>query len=157
GKIGTLFGASRFLAALSYILGLKLAKNIGTINATVLSRLPVVGVNLTIPLVPSYTAAALLQGFKSAFSMIDVPLRQSYLMGVIKRSKRASAAGASSTVRMISATVAPTISGYLFQYVSIMFPFFVGASFQLASAVLLWLFFKDLKPPEERERNVFKD
>lgn len=150
GKIGTLFGASRFLASLSYILGLKLAKNIGTINATVLSRLPVVGVNLTIPLVPSYTAAALLQGFKSAFSMIDVPLRQSYLMGVIKRSKRASAAGASSTVRMISATVAPTISGYLFQYVSIMFPFFVGASFQLASAVLLWLFFKDIKPPEER-------
>ncbi|RLG53665.1 MAG: hypothetical protein DRO00_03415 [Thermoproteota archaeon] len=157
GKIGTLFGASRFLAALSYILGLKLAKNIGTINATVLSRLPVVGVNLTIPLVPSYTAAALLQGFKSAFSMIDVPLRQSYLMGVIKRSKRASAAGASSTVRMVSATVTPTISGYLFQYVSIMFPFFVGASFQLASAVLLWLFFKDIKPPEERERNVSKD
>ena len=103
GKIGTLFGASRFLAALSYILGLKLAKNIGAINATVLSRLPVVGANLTIPLVPSYTAAALLQGFKSAFSMIDVPLRQSYLMGVIKRSKRASAAGASSTVRMVSA------------------------------------------------------
>ena len=151
GKIGTLFGASRFLSALSYILGLKLAKRIGTINATVLSRLPVVGVNLIIPLVPTYTVAALLQGFKSAFSMIDVPLRQSYLMGVTRRSRRASVAGASGTAMKVSSTIAPTISGYFFQYLSIMLPFFLGGSFQLASAVLLWVFFKDIKPPEERE------
>ena len=80
-----------------------------------LSRLPAAGAHLTIPLMSNYAAAALLQGFKSAFSMIDVPLRQSYLVGVIMKSRRASAAGASSTVMMISATVAPTISGYLFQ------------------------------------------
>lgn len=150
GKIGTLFGASRLLSALSYILGLKLARRIGTVNATVLSRLPVVVVNLIIPLVPTYTVAALLQGFKSAFSMIDVPLRQSYLMGITRRSRRASAAGASSTAMRVASTVAPALSGYFLQYVSIMLPFLLGGSFQLASAVLLWVLFKDIKPPEER-------
>ncbi len=150
GKIGTLFGASRLLSALSYILGLKMARRIGTVNATVLSRLPVVGVNLILPLIPTYTVAALLQGFKSAFSMIDVPLRQSYLMGITRRSRRASVAGASSTAMRVAATVAPTLSGYFFQYVSIMLPFFLGGTFQLTSAVLLWVLFKDIKPPEER-------
>jgi len=151
GKIGTLFGASRLLSALSYILGLKMAKRIGTVNATVLSRLPVVAVNLIIPIVPTYTIAAFLQGFKSAFSMIDVPLRQSYLMGITRRSRRASVAGASSTAMRVASTITPTLSGYLLQYVSIMLPFFLGGAFQLTSAVLLWILFKDMKPPEEQE------
>jgi len=151
GGIGTLFGVSRFLSALSYILGLKLARRVGTVNATVLSRLPVVGVNLVIPLVPTYIIGAFLQVFKSAFSMIDVPLRESYLMGITRRSKRASAAGASHTAMMVTSTVTPTLTGYSFQYISIMLPFFLGGSFQLASAVLLWFFFKDVKLPEERE------
>lgn len=128
-----------------------MAKRIGMINATVLSRLPVVGVNLILPFMSNYTIAALLQGFKSAFSMIDVPLKQSYLMGITRKSRRASVAGASSTAMRVAATIAPTLSGYFLQYVSIMLPFLLEGAFQLTSAVLLWFFFKDIKPPEERE------
>ncbi|MCK4952861.1 MFS transporter [Candidatus Bathyarchaeota archaeon] len=151
GKVGILFGASRLLSAFSLIIGLKLAKRIGTINTTVLSRLPVVVVNLIIPFVPTYTIAALLQVFQSAFALIDRPLRQSYLMGITRSSRRASMAGASDTAMKVTSAVAPTLSGYIFQYISIMLPFFLGGSFQLASALLLWIFFKDIKPPEEHE------
>ena len=149
GKIGAMFGASRFLAALSFILGLKMARRVGTIRATVLSRIPVVAVNVLTPLMPSFTAAALLRVFMSLFSMIDVPLRQSYLMGVIRSRRRASAAGVVAVVSRVTSAGAPSVTGYLFEYVSTALPFFVASSFQLASASLMYLLFKDIKPPEE--------
>lgn len=149
GKIGTLFGASRFLAAFSYVLGLKMAERVGTIRATTLSRIPVVAVNVLTPLVPSYTVAALLRGFMSLFSMIDVPLRQSYLMGIIKSRRRASAAGVVTVVSRATSAAAPFLTGYFIEYVSMALPFYIAASFQLASAGLMYFLFKDIRPPEE--------
>jgi MFS family permease len=149
GKIGTLFGASRFLAAFSYVLGLKMAERVGTIRATALSRIPVVAVNVLTPLVPSYTVAALLRGFMSLFSMIDVPLRQSYLMGIIKSRRRASAAGVVTVVSRATSAAAPFLTGYFIEYVSMALPFYIAASFQLASAGLMYFLFKDIRPPEE--------
>jgi len=149
GQIGTLFGASRLIAAGSYYLGLRMARSVGTIRATVLSRIPVVIINYLTPIVPVYSIAAYMRGFMSLFSMIDVPLRQSYLMGVIKSGRRASAAGVVAVISRFTAAGAPLLSGYIIQYVSIDLPFYIAASFQLASAGLMYYFFKDIKPPEE--------
>lgn len=149
GQIGTLFGASRLIAAGSYYLGLRMARSVGTIRATVLSRIPVVIINYLTPMVPVYSIAAYMRGFMSLFSMIDVPLRQSYLMGVIKSGRRASAAGVVAVISRFTAAGAPLLSGYIIQYVSIDLPFYIAASFQLASAGLMYYFFKDIRPPEE--------
>ena len=150
GAIGTFFGASRFLAAFSYFLGLKIAERVGTIRAIVISRVPVVFVNALTPLLPGYTATALVRGFMSLFSMIDVPLRQSYLMGVVGSRRRASAAGVVTVVSRFTAAGAPLLTGYSFQYVSISLPFYVAASFQFLSLSLMYLLFRDIRPPEEQ-------
>jgi len=150
GEIGTLFGLSRVVAAGSYYLGLKLAKGVGTIRATVLSRVPVVIINILTPLTPTYALVAYMRGFMSLFSMIDVPLRQSYLMGVIKSKRKASAAGIVAVVSRFTAAGAPMLSGYIMQFISIDLPFFLAAGFQLASASLMYLIFKDVKPPDEK-------
>lgn len=150
GEIGTLFGLSRIVAAGSYYLGLKLAKGVGTIRAIVLSRVPVVIINILTPLTPTYAIVAYMRGFMSLFSMIDVPLRQSYLMGVIKSKRKASAAGIVAVVSRFTAAGAPMLSGYIMQFISIDLPFFLAAGFQLASASLMYLIFKDVKPPDEK-------
>jgi MFS family permease len=149
GQIGTLFGLSRLIAAGSYYLGLRMAKGVGTIKATVLSRIPVVIINILTPLTPTYMVVAYMRGFMSLFSMIDVPLRQSYLMGVIKSKRKASAAGIVAVVSRFTAAGAPMLSGYIMQFISIDLPFFLAAGFQLASASLMYLIFKDVKPPGE--------
>jgi MFS family permease len=151
GKIGALFGASQFIAAFSYLIGLKMAEQVGTIRATVLSRIPVVVVNILTPMIPIYIVAALLRGFMSLFSMIDVPLRQSYLMGVIKSRRRASAAGIVTVVSRVAAAGAPILTGYLIQYVSLGLPFQIAATFQLSSAGLMYFIFRDIRPPEEEK------
>lgn len=150
GQIGTLFGLSRIVAAGSYYLGLRLAKGVGTIRATVLSRVPVVIINILTPLTPTYAIVAYMRGFMSLFSMIDVPLRQSYLMGIIKSKRKASAAGIVAVVSRFTAAGAPMLSGYIMQFISIDLPFFLAAGFQLASASLMYLIFKDIKPPDEK-------
>jgi MFS family permease len=129
GQIDTLFGLSRIIAAGSYYLGLRLAKGVGTIRATVLSRIPVVIINTLTPLMPTYIIVAYMRGFMSLFSMIDVPLRQSYLMGVIKSKRKASAAGVVAVVSRFTAAGAPLISGYIMQFISIDLPFFIAAGF----------------------------
>jgi MFS family permease len=150
GQIGTLFGASRIVAAGSLYLGLRLAKRIGTIRAIVLSRVPVGIINILTPFMPSYIIVAYMRGFMSLTSMIDVPLRQSYLMGVIKSKRKASAAGIVAVVSRFTAAGAPLLSGYIMQFISIDLPFFLAAGFQLASASLMYVIFKDIKPPDEQ-------
>jgi len=147
--IGALFGASRVISSFSYILGFKMARRFGIIRATVLSRLPVVAVNILTPLMPSFTIVAALRLFMALFSMIDVPLRQSYIMGIMGR-RKASAAGVVTVVSRFTSAGAPTVTGYVLQYVSMSLPFFIAASFQFASAALMYLLFKDVRPPEER-------
>ncbi len=149
GVIGALFGASRIISSFSYILGFRMARRFGIIRATVLSRLPVVAVNILTPLMPSFTIVAALRLFMALFSMIDVPLRQSYIMGIMGR-RRASAAGVVTVVSRFTSAGAPTVTGYVLQYVSMSLPFFIAASFQCASAALMYLLFKDVRPPEER-------
>jgi MFS family permease len=150
GQIGTLFGLSRIIAAGSYYLGLRLAKGVGTIRATVLSRIPVVIINILTPITPTYAIVAYMRGFMSLFALIDVPLRQSYLMGVIKSKRKASAAGIVAVVSRFTAAGAPMLSGYIMQFISIDLPFFLAAGFQLASASFMYLIFKDVKPPDEK-------
>lgn len=147
--IGALFGASRVISSFSYILGFKMARRFGIIRATVLSRLPVVAVNILTPLMPSFTIVAALRLFMALFSMIDVPLRQSYIMGIMGR-RKASAAGVVTVFSRFTSAGAPTVTGYVLQYMSMSLPFFIAASFQFASAALMYLLFKDIRPPEER-------
>jgi len=148
-QIGVLFGATRLFSSLSYYLGLRMAQRVGAIKAIVLSRMPGVAVNFLTPLAPGYAVAAYLQVFKSFFSMIDVPLRQSYLMGVIRSRRRASAAGLVSIISRFTAAGAPLVSGYIIQYVSVDLPFVFAAGFQFASAALMYVLFREVKPPEE--------
>jgi MFS family permease len=154
GAIGTFFGASRFLAAFSYFLGLRIAERVGVIRAIVISRVPVVFVNALTPVLPGYTAVALTRGFMSLFSMIDVPLRQSYLMGMIGSRRRASAAGVVTVVSRFTAAGAPLLTGYSLQYVSISLPFYAAAFFQFLSLGFMYVLFKDIRPPEEQSAVV---
>ena len=152
GQIGILFGLTRFLTLFSYILGLKMAHRVGTIRATVISRLPVVVGTILTPLMPSYMLVAILRLFMSLFSSIDVPLRQSYLMGVVKGRSRASAVGVVTVVRGVTSAGIPSLTGYFFEYVSIDLPFYFASAFRLASASLMYYLFKDIKPEGEQQK-----
>jgi MFS family permease len=150
-EIGLIMGLGRFIATLSFTLGFKMAKRFGTIRATALSRIPIFIINILTPFMPSFAFVAASRLFMSIFSDIDVPLRQSYIMGVTRSKVRASTYGVVQVVSRFTSAGAPAITGYLYQFVSLSFPFFGAGFFQFASAASMYLLFKDIKPPEERE------
>jgi len=149
-EIGVLNGVMQLINTLSYALGFKMAGRFGTIRATVFSRVPVFVINSLTPFMPSFAVVSTARLFMSLFSNIDVPLRQSYIMGVTRSRIRASAYGMVQVVSRFTSAGAPAITGYLYEYVSLAIPFFGAASFQFASAASMYLLFKDIKPPEER-------
>jgi len=151
-EIGLITGMGRFIATLSFALGLRMAKRFGTIKATALSRVPIFTINLLTPFMPSFTLVAASRLLMSVFSDIDVPLRQSYIMGVTRSRVRASTYGVVQVVSRFTSAGAPAITGYLYEFVSLSFPFFGAGLFQLASAASMYLLFKDIKPPEERTK-----
>ena len=70
-------GLGRFIATLSFVHGLKMAKRFGTIKATALSRAPIIPINFLTPFMPSFAFVAASHLFISLFSDIDFPLKQS--------------------------------------------------------------------------------
>lgn len=152
-EIGLITGLGRFIATLSFTLGLRMAKRFGAIRATAMSRVPIFIINFLTPLLPSFAFVAAGRLFMSIFSDIDVPLRQSYIMGVTRSKVRASTYGVVQVVSRFTSAGAPAITGYLYEFVNLSFPFYGAGFFQFASAASMYLFFKDIKPPEERTSN----
>lgn len=46
--------------------------------------------------------------------------------------------------------MSPGIAGYIFANISLELPFEIGAALQALNAILFYVFFHDLRPPEER-------
>ena len=151
-EIGLITGLGRFIATLSFTLGFRMAKRFGTIRATAMSRVPIFFINFLTPFMPSFAFVAASRLIMSVFSDIDVPLRQSYIMGVTRSRVRASTYGFVQVVSRFTSAGAPAITGYLYEFVSLSFPFYGAGFFQFASAASMYLLFKDIKPPEEREK-----
>jgi len=149
-EIGLVTGLGRFIATLSFALGFRMAKRFGTIRATVMSRVPIFIINFLTPFMPSFAFVAASRLLMSVFSDIDVPLRQSYIMGVTRSKVRASTYGVVQVVSRFTSAGAPAITGYLYEFVSLALPFYGAGFFQFASAASMYLLFKDIKPPEER-------
>ena len=151
-EIGLITGLGRFIATLSFTLGFRMAKRFGTIRATAMSRVPIFFINFLTPFMPSFAFVAASRLLMSVFSDIDVPLRQSYIMGVTRSKVRASTYGVVQVVSRFTSAGAPAITGYLYEFVSLSFPFYGAGFFQFASAASMYLLFKDIKPPEEKEK-----
>jgi MFS family permease len=81
---------------------------------------------------------------------MDVPTRQSYIVAVVAPHERTRAAGITQLVRMAGWAVAPVFAGMLMQGTSLALPLIIGASMKVAYDVLLYVAFRNLKPPEER-------
>jgi MFS family permease len=103
-------------------------------------------------LAPTYELAGVIYIIRNFFMNISWPVQQSYLMGTVKVSERASASAITSTIWGIGSSVGPIFAGYLLSgtdYVSISEPLLIGSAIYLASAVAFYFLFRGTPPPEE--------
>lgn len=140
-SIGPVFAASYLLSAASVWGTSALAGRVGSVRTIVITRIGAALLMIATALSPTFLVAVILQILRTAFTMMVTPVRQAFTMGLFPSEERATASGMTGVVRRLSAAASPPITGALFETGDLGAPFFLGAAFQLVSALLYSVFF----------------
>lgn len=149
--VSGLFFAARILNALSHLAAAKLAKKIGLVNTMVFTHIPSSLFLATVPFAPNFWVAATLFLLREGLVEMDVPTRQSYVMAMVKPEERTFASGVTHLVRMGMWALGPAFTGLFRSALAASGALFVGAGLKIAYDVLLYVSFRNLKPPEEKK------
>jgi MFS family permease len=86
---------------------------------------------------------------RMAFSQMDVPARQSYVMAVVPPEERAAAASMTNVPRSLATALAPLIAGALLEHSTFGWPLIAGGLLKLAYDLLLLVLFRRVRPAHE--------
>lgn len=149
--IAVLFLGARGMNAVSHLGAAWLARRIGLVNTMVFTHIPSSLLLVTVAFAPNFWVAAVLFLLREGLVEMDVPTRQSYVMAVVRPNERTFASGITHLVRLLGWAAAPGFAGFLMQFLAISTPLFVGAGMKITYDLMLYLSFRGIKPPEERE------
>jgi MFS family permease len=146
--ISAMVGASNLFSALSYAFAPTMATQFGTVRMVVSTRF--VEVALLATLLPSFSVASIVHVIRGIFASFGLPIRQSYMMGVVGSEDRATAVGVSSGLGWgFPYAVTPVVSGYMMEEVSLSVPIYISVLLSMANSAVYYGFFHHLRPPEE--------
>ncbi len=155
-KLAELFFILNLATAVPYLMAGRIAYAMGSVRAVVVTRSIACVLLVAMTLMPTFFTAALLYLVRMIFNVLSIPVRQSYLMGVIDPSERASAAGLANVPSQVTSAAGPYLAGVFMQHIALALPLEFAAAMQALNAYLYWLFFRNVYPPEELdfERNA---
>ena len=133
------------LQAVSFQAAVRLAPRIGLVNTMVFTHLPSNVLLALIPFAPGETTAFALLFARFALSQMDVPVRQSYVVGVVDPEERTAASAYTNTVRYVVRPVGPLAAAPIMQ-VSLGAPFVVAGALKGAYDLALYAAFRR-RPP----------
>jgi MFS family permease len=145
-----IFSVAGVLTALSFLAAAKIADRVGLINTMVFTHIPS---NLLLVMVGFAPSLPLAIGFyltRMALSQMDVPTRQSYIVGVVNEDERTTAAGITNISRNISQAISPSVTGTILQLLPAMSaPFVIGGALKIVYDLALYFSFRNVKPEQE--------
>jgi MFS family permease len=146
-----IFSISGVLTAFSFMAAAKIADKIGLIKTMVFTHIPANVLIIAVAFAPTLPIAVVLYLLRMALSQMDVPTRQSYIVAVVREDERTIAAGVTNISRNVTQAISPSLTGVLIQWISLSAPFVIGGALKVAYDVALFLNFRNVKPPEEKE------
>ena len=153
GAIGSILFGVNVLAAISALGAAWLAGRIGLVNTMIFTHVPSNILLMLVPLMPSLPLAIGMLLLRFSISQMDVPTRQSYTMAVVEADERAAASGITTIARSFGAMVSPALTGVFLSMPGLLsMPFLLAGGVKLVYDGLLYLNFRQVKPPEELER-----
>ena len=99
-------------------------------------------------LMPSASLAVTFLLVRTAFSSMDVPVRQSYVMSVVPAEERAAAASVTSVPRSLASAVSPLLAGSLLGFSTFGWPLVIGGVLKITYDILLLVQFRHIRPTE---------
>ncbi len=149
-QLGALFFVTNVLSAPSNLAAGRIARRFGSVRAIVATRSIAVGLLALLPLMPTFALAGAVFLLRTLANVVSGPIRQSYLMGVVDPADRSTAAGLSNLPLQACSAVGPTVAGRLIEVAWIGLPLELAAALQGVNAILYYVFFHKIRPPEEK-------
>jgi MFS family permease len=146
----TIFFWTGTFSAFSALAAVRIARRIGLLNTAVFTHLPANAFLMLTPFMPTVELAVLLLMLRSAFSQMDVPVRNSYVMAVVTPEERSAAASVTAVPKSIASALGPLLSGWLFSLSVFGWPLVIAGGLKGIYDLLLFARFRALLPPEER-------
>jgi MFS family permease len=148
-QLAEVFFALNLISALPYLLAGRIALTLGSVRAVVLTRAVSSVLLVVVVVMPTFLWAAAIYGIRMLFNILSIPVRQSYLMGVIPPRERSSASGFANFPSQVMSAVGPYAAGLFMQHLYLSLPLEFAAAMQGLNTFLYWLFFRNVLPPEE--------
>lgn len=148
--IGLLFSLINLAAMVSNLWAARFAKRLGLVRAIVVSRTFQAVLIIPMVLAPTFWLAGAFYLVRMMAQRMGLPLRQSYVMGVLPPEERGTVGALANLPSQITSAMSPALAGYLFDSVSLALPFEIGAILQGLNVIMFFLFFRKLLPPEEQ-------
>ena len=149
--LGTIFFLTQLVTAASFLLAERIARRIGLLRTMVFSHVPSNVFLIAVAFAPTPVTAVALLLCRQSLSQMDVPTRQSYVMAIVDEADRTPAAGFTSTTRTVSSSVSPSLAGYALANLWIGTPLVAAGALKLLYDALIYVSFRRVRPPEERE------
>ncbi|MGH7684066.1 MAG: MFS transporter, partial [Vulcanimicrobiaceae bacterium] len=121
----------------------------GAVRMVVSLRVVSCALLAALPFAPTFVIAGAGYLVRMLINVMTMPVRQSYVMGIIPAHERSRAAALSNLPSRLGAMVCPATAGTMIESGFIGLPLEIAAIFQLANAALYWRFFHGMPPPEE--------
>jgi MFS family permease len=147
--ISYIFSIGSVLTTFSYIIAAKIADKIGLINTMVFTHIPSNILLILLAFAPTLEMAIVFYMIRMALSQMDVPTRQSYIVGVVEENERTASAGITNMSRNIAQAISPSITGYIIGVLSLSAPFVIGGLLKIIYDITLYINFRKIKPSEE--------
>ena len=149
GEIGVLYTIINVVTMFSNLSAAGFARRLGLVRA--IAGFWVAQACFTIPMAisPTFWLAGGFYLCRQLAQRVQMPLRQSYVMGMVAPEERGAVAGLSQVPAQLVSGVAPVPAGYIFDHVSMSLPFEIAAGIQCVVGALFLSLFRNRAPPEE--------
>jgi MFS family permease len=149
-EIGVLYFAINLAAGLPYLGTPWITRRLGGVVRTVVAvRLASAALLALIPLMPSFALAGGVYLVRMLANAVSVPVRQSYVMGVVPPPERSRMAALSNLPARVGALAGPALVGVMLRTWWIGVPLELAAALQAVYSALFWRYFRAVRPPEE--------
>lgn len=147
--VGLWIAAAEFISIIGLPLIPRLVRRRGTLMTTVVPGLVSCVVLSIMPFSPWFELAALVYVSRNILVTISWPVLQSYVLGVVSEKERATTIAVTSTAYGVTTSIGTFVGGALLGLGLLSMPFAIGIAGYVSSYVVLFLFFRKVKPPEE--------
>jgi MFS family permease len=156
GQLAEVFFIINLVSSIPYLAAGRIALMLGSVRAIVIPRAISTVLLIGVVAVPSFGLAAILYGVRALFNLLSIPVRQSYLMGVIDPAERSSASGFANFPSQVTSSIGPYLAGYFMEHLALALPLEFAAVMQGLNTFLYWIFFRNIYPPEELDAGAAK-